>query len=68
MTAYWGVPDPATVEGTDVEKWAAFRDTFSRLDNRIKVFTSLPIASLDRIKLKEHLDAIGKTADSRDPA
>jgi len=67
MTAHWGVPDPAAVEGTDMEKWAAFRDTFSRLDHRIKIFTSLPIASLDRIKLKEHLDAIGKTPDSRDP-
>jgi arsenate reductase (thioredoxin) len=67
MTAHWGVPDPAAVEGTDMEKWAAFRDTFSRLENRIKIFTSLPIASLDRIKLKEHLDAIGKTPDSRDP-
>ena len=67
MTAHWGVPDPAAVQGMDMEKWAAFRDTFSRLDNRIKIFTSLPIASLDRIKLKEHLDAIGKTLDSRDP-
>ena len=39
----------------------AFRDTFKALDNRIKIFTSLPLASLDRIKLQEHLDAIGKT-------
>ena len=67
MTAHWGVPDPAAVEGTELEKWAAFRETFNRLENRIKIFTSLPIASLDRIKLKEHLDAIGKTPDSRDP-
>jgi protein-tyrosine-phosphatase len=68
MTAHWGVPDPAAVEGTEMEKWAAFRDTFNRLENRIKIFTSLPLASLDRIKLKEHLDAIGKTPDSRDSA
>ena len=61
MTAHWGVPDPAAVEGSDAEKWAAFRDTFRVLDNRIKVFTSLPLASLDRIKLQERLDAIGKT-------
>jgi arsenate reductase len=67
MTAHWGVPDPAAVEGTELEKWAAFRETFNRLENRIKIFTSLPIASLDRIKLKEHLEAIGKTSDSRDP-
>jgi arsenate reductase len=63
MTAHWGVPDPAAVEGTDTEKWAAFRETFTRLENRIKNFASLPIASLDRIKLKEHLDAIGNTRD-----
>ena len=68
MTAHWGVPDPAAVEGTDMEKWAAFRETFNRLENRIKNFASLPIASLDRIKLKERLDAIGKTRDSGDPA
>jgi arsenate reductase (thioredoxin) len=55
------VPDPAAVEGTDTEKWVAFRDAFRLLDNRIKIFTSLPLDSLDRIKLKERLDAIGKT-------
>jgi protein-tyrosine-phosphatase len=61
MTAHWGLPDPAGVEGSETEKWVAFRDTFKALDNRIKIFTSLPLASLDRIKLQEHLDAIGKT-------
>jgi protein-tyrosine-phosphatase len=60
MTAHWGVPDPAAVEGTDVEKWVAFRSAFKALDNRIKIFTSLPLASLDRIKLQERLNAIGK--------
>lgn len=59
MTAHWGVPDPAAVEGSETEKWVAFRETFRLLDNRIKIFTSLPLRSLDRIKLKEHLDAIG---------
>jgi arsenate reductase len=61
MTAHWGVPDPAAVEGTEVEKWLAFRAAFKVLDNRIKIFTSLPLASLDRIKLQQRLDAIGKT-------
>ena len=61
MTAHWGVPDPAAVEGTDAQKWLAFRNAFQALDNRIKIFTSLPLASLDRIKLQERLDAIGKT-------
>jgi protein-tyrosine-phosphatase/N-acetylglutamate synthase-like GNAT family acetyltransferase len=62
MTAHWGLPDPAAVEGTETDKWLAFRSTFRALDNRIKIFTSLPLASLDRIKLRERLDAIGKTA------
>jgi arsenate reductase len=62
MTAHWGVLDPAAVEGSDVEKWVAFRTAFKLLDNRIKIFTSLPLDSLDRIKLQERLDSIGKTA------
>lgn len=65
MTAHWGVPDPAAVEGSETDKWLAFRKTFSQLENRIKVFTSLPLKSLDRIKLQEHLDAIGKTRDEQ---
>ena len=62
MTAHWGVPDPAAVEGSDTDKWVAFRETFRILDNRIKIFTSLPLASLGRIKLQERLNSIGKTA------
>ena len=61
MTAHWGVPDPAAVEGTDMEKWLAFREVFRALENRIKIFTSLPIHSLDRLRLQERLDAIGRT-------
>ena len=60
MTAHWGVPDPAAVAGSETEKWVAFREAFRLLDNRIKIFTSLPLASLDRIKLQERLDAIGE--------
>lgn len=61
MTAHWGVPDPAAVEGSDVERWTAFRAAFRTLENRIKIFSSLPLATLGRIKLKERLDAIGQT-------
>lgn len=63
MTAHWGIPDPAAVEGSEADKWIAFRAAFQSLDNRIKIFTSLPMASIDRIKLQERLDAIGKTRD-----
>jgi arsenate reductase len=62
VTAHWGVPDPAAVEGTDNDKWTAFRAAFEALENRIKTFVSLPIGSLDRLKLQERLNAIGKTS------
>lgn len=62
MTAHWGVADPAAVEGSETEKWLAFRNAFRELESRIKIFTSLPIRSLDRVKLQERLHAIGKTA------
>jgi protein-tyrosine-phosphatase len=59
MTAHWGVEDPAAVEGPDAEKWLAFRQAFKELESRIKIFTSLPIKTLDRMTLQERLDAIG---------
>ena len=61
MTAHWGIPDPVAVEGTDVEKSFAFREAFRAMETRIKLFLSLPLASIDRMRLKERLDAIGKT-------
>jgi protein-tyrosine-phosphatase len=64
MTAHWGINDPAAVAGTDTEKWLAFRATFKVLENRIKAFASLPVASLDRLKLKESLDDIGRNRDA----
>jgi arsenate reductase len=61
MTAHWGIPDPAAVEGTDIEKTMAFREAFRSMETRIKIFLSLPISSIDRMRLQERLDAIGKT-------
>jgi arsenate reductase len=61
MTAHWGVPDPAAVEGNEIERMQAFREAYRELENRIKIFVSLPIASLDRLKLQEQLDVIGRT-------
>jgi len=59
MTAHWGLEDPAAVEGADTDKWLAFRKTFSQLESRIKIFTSLPFKTLDRIRLQERLNEIG---------
>jgi arsenate reductase len=61
MTAHWGIPDPAAVEGTEVEKRFAFRQAFRSLETRIKLFLSLPLRSIDQMRLKERLDDIGKT-------
>jgi arsenate reductase (thioredoxin) len=61
MTAHWGIPDPAAVEGSDTDKSFAFREAFRSMETRIKLFLSLPLASIDRMRLKERLDAIGHT-------
>jgi arsenate reductase len=63
MTAHWGIPDPAAVEGSDAQQWAAFRTALRQLEHRIKPFVSLPFASLDRVQLKSRLDEIGNSAD-----
>ena len=60
MTAHWGMVDPAAFGGT--ERIVAFNDTMKMLTNRISIFASLPIHSLDRLSLQKQLEAIGKTA------
>ena len=59
MTAHWGVPDPAAVEGTREQIERAFRDAFVMLDRRISLFLCLPIASLDKLAIKREIDHIG---------
>ena len=61
MTAHWGIPDPAAVEGSGMDKSLAFREAFRSLETRIKLFLSLPLASIERMRLKQQLDEIGKT-------
>src|SRR3984957_12903984 len=61
MTAHWGIADPAAVEGTDAEKALAFRKALGELETRIRLFTSLPIDSLDGMTLQAKLRAIGKS-------
>ena len=60
MTAHWGVPDPAAAEGTDAEKHLAFADAYRMLNSRISIFTSLPMASIDKLALQWRLDEIGQ--------
>ena len=64
MTAHWGIPDPAAATGTEAEVRFAFADALRMLSNRINIFVSLPLRSLDQLTLQKQLDAIGKTRDA----
>jgi arsenate reductase (thioredoxin) len=61
MSAHWGLPDPVAMEGDETQRALAFADTYRMLNNRIGIFTSLPLTSLDKISLQRRLDEIGKT-------
>ncbi|MBF0624594.1 MAG: metalloregulator ArsR/SmtB family transcription factor [Magnetococcales bacterium] len=61
VTANWGVSDPAAVTGSDVEKAAAFLETFRMLHRRISIFVNLPFASLDRLSLQTRVNDIGRS-------
>jgi arsenate reductase (thioredoxin) len=60
MTAHWGVPDPAEATGNEAELRLAFADALRMLTNRINIFVSLPIRSLDQLSLKSKLSEIGR--------
>ena len=59
MTAHWGIADPASVEGTDLDKERAFIEAFRFMRNRIQAFISLPITAIDKMALKQELSTIG---------
>jgi protein-tyrosine-phosphatase len=61
MTAHWGIPDPAAVEGTEVERKFAFRQAFKSMETRIRLFLSLPLRSIDQMRLQERMNEIGTT-------
>jgi protein-tyrosine-phosphatase len=70
MSAHWGLPDPAAVEGSEAEQAFAFADTFRMLYQRISIFVNLPFDKLSKLSLQKHLDDIGKTqaAAAKQPA
>ncbi|HEU4688231.1 MAG TPA: arsenate reductase ArsC [Vicinamibacterales bacterium] len=68
MTAHWGIEDPAAATGPEKERRAAFRTAFSELDSRIRLLASLPIQALDRTKLQERLNSIGRGKLANDVA
>lgn len=59
MTAHWGIADPASVEGTDLDKERAFIEAFRFMRSRIQAFISLPMSAIDKMALKQELSTIG---------
>jgi protein-tyrosine-phosphatase len=60
MTAHWGVPDPAAAKGTEAEVALAFKDAYRMLNQRIAIFSALPIRSLDQLTLQKKLNEIAR--------
>jgi protein-tyrosine-phosphatase len=68
ITAHWGVPDPASVEGPLARRVDAFRSASRALENRIKLFVMLPLDKLDRMAVKHDVDEIGRIEAARETA
>ncbi len=60
MTAHWGIPDPAEATGTQAEIALAFKEAYRLLNQRISIFTALPLHSLNKLAMREELDQIGQ--------
>jgi arsenate reductase len=65
--AHWGIPDPAAVQGTDMQKKAAFAQAFKLMTTRINLFLSLSLSSIDQLRIKEEIGSIGKLPVSDSP-
>jgi len=68
ITAHWGIPDPAAVEGTDEERRKAFFIAYNQLSKRLSTFVNLPLHNLDEVSLKRRLEEIGKIGVRTEPA
>lgn len=66
MSAHWGLQDPAAVEGDEQAVERAFNKAFRELENRIKIFVSLPLQSLDKLRLQQKINDIGHSGGERD--
>jgi arsenate reductase len=60
MTAHWGVPDPATVQGSKDDREHAYSTAFSALDQRISLFLSLPLETLDTLALQKAIQNVSQ--------
>lgn len=61
VSAHWGIPDPAAVQGSPEEIARAFQDAFVVLDRRIGLFLALPLGGLEQLQLKQEIDKIGRS-------
>jgi arsenate reductase len=59
MTAHWGVEDTAAFVGSDEQTYKVFCNIYGQLENRIKIFASLPIRSLDKLTLRKRIEELG---------
>ena len=64
MTAHWGLPDPAAATGSPAEVALAFAEAYRMINNRITLFMSLPMATLDKLSLQRRLDEIGQRREA----
>lgn len=64
VSAHWGLPDPAAVEGSDEDKRRAFLTTLAQLQRRIEILVNLPLSGLDKLSLQQKLRDIGRIDDS----
>ena len=60
VSAHWGLPDPAAATGNEALRRTAFADAYRMISNRVSIFANLPMASLDKLSLKTHLEEIGQ--------
>jgi protein-tyrosine-phosphatase/DNA-binding transcriptional ArsR family regulator len=65
ISGHWGLPDPATVEGTDAQKQLAFHQTYEAMHTRLASFTALSFDLMDRATLQKHVDQVGKIQDKK---
>jgi arsenate reductase len=61
MTAHWGIPDPASVQGTEQEIEHAYKQAFAMLTTRISLMLALPLATMDALAIKREIDTIGRS-------
>jgi arsenate reductase (thioredoxin) len=64
MTAHWGIPDPAEATGTPAEVSLAFKEAYRLLNDRIGIFTALPLHSLNQLTMQNKLHEIGQMEGS----